>query len=172
MGRPTKFTDEAQDLFITAVNAGVPIEVAAQYAGFGRASMFRYLRGSSPKHLEFRRRYLRALSALQIRLAGTVLQAANTDPRWAMEVLQRRWPEHWGRGRIDDLGGDPSERTTPNRIEPLVRLDPALVDELVPRLIEAGQRLSGRTVGTELPDSSTFADDGVDDEAGDREAGG
>ena len=90
MGRPTKLTDEAQALFITAVNAGVPIEVAAAYAGFGRASLFRYLRGTTPTHLEFRRRYQRALSALQIRLAGTVLQAANTDPRWAMEILQRR----------------------------------------------------------------------------------
>lgn len=166
MGRPTKLTDEAQDDFIKAVSAGVPVEVAARYAGFSVPSLYRYLRGTTPRHLEFRQRYMRALTALQMQLAMVVLQAGRSDPRWAMEILQRRWPQHWGRQPTDDLGLEPLERARPTA-EPLLRVDPALLGELIPRLLEAGQRLSGRQVGDAPLNLSEFTDDGNDQAEGD-----
>lgn len=166
MGRPSKFNEESIDRFFKALNAGVPPEVAARYAGFSPASMYRYLRGSTPAHAEFRVRYQQALASLEMRLAGTVLQAALTEPRWAMALLERRFPDRWSGRRIDDVG-DQLPRVGPVPEAPIV-LDPAHFADLVPGLLEAGRKLSGRPE-VEEPDVSVFEDDGTELQPTDQE---
>jgi len=160
VGRPSKLTEDAQDRFLRAVSAGVAPEVAARHAGFSPASLYRYLRGSTPKHTEFRERYLQAVASLEIRLSGTLLQAGLSQPRWALALLERRFPERWGRRRVDDPEEDPADRTRSTPEVPIV-LDPALLGELVPRLLEAGRQLSGRPAAGDAVDVSAFEDDGT-----------
>ena len=88
MARPTKLTDHARDRFLQAIGAGNFPEVAARYAGFSPASMYRYLSGSTPELVEFQAEVARAVTELEVRLVGTIIRAGFTDPRWALIVLE------------------------------------------------------------------------------------
>jgi hypothetical protein len=159
MGRPSKLTEEAEDRFLRAVSAGVHPEVAARHAGFSPASMYRYLRGSTPELAEFRGKFLQAQANLEIRLAGTLLQAAMTEPRWALAVLERRFPDRW---RINAAGPEPAEadqRSGPAPETPEV-IDQAMLDELEPKLLQAGLAVTGHA-GDGGPDMAAFVDNGA-----------
>ena len=145
MARPVKFTPEARDRFLKAIQAGAHPEVAAAFAGWSARTYYRIMRGRSPEHLEFQADVDRVLTELELRVAGTLLRAAFNDPRWAAEFLERRFPGRWGKQR-PDRDDDPA--AAPARAGPdLVVLDPALVDEIVPRLLEAGRRERGDPPG-------------------------
>ena len=159
MGRPTKLTEEAQAVYLRAVAVGVYPEVAARHAGFSPASLYRYLRGSTPRQVEFRQEHDKAVASLEIRLTATLSQAALTQPRVALVLLERRFPERWARTRADDPA-DPSRATRPTPERPVV-LDPALLGELIPRLLEAGRQLNGRTIEGTAVDVTTFEDRGL-----------
>lgn len=158
MSRQSKLTDAAQDLYVRAVAAGVMPEVAARHADFSPASLYRYLRGATPRHAEFRRAHDKALASLEIRLTATITQAALNEPRWALELLRLRFPARWDRNRAGDSLDDADDRSAPVAEAPIV-LDPALLGELVPRLLEAGRQLSGRLPDEEV-DVSEFEDNG------------
>jgi hypothetical protein len=160
MARQPKLTDEARDLYLRAVSAGVPPEVAAVHAGFSRATLRRRLQGRTPRDAEFRAAHDKALAAFQITLVATVARAALTDARLALELLTRRFSADWGRSRSTDSLDDLDDRTRLGAEAPIV-LDPALIDELVPRLLEAGRRLSGGTTDEADLDISDFEDDGT-----------
>jgi hypothetical protein len=144
MSRPSKLTDEAADHYVQAIAAGAFPETAARFAGFSPRSLYRYLRGSTPEHAAFRDRALRVEVELEIRLTGTLVRAGFNEPRWAADLLERRWPERWGRrSRPEPDGG---EELAAQASAATVPLDPALVEAIVPRLLEAGAMLQGRPV--------------------------
>lgn len=141
MARPSSLTDEAVARYVQATTAGAFPEQAARFAGFSPRALYRYLRGSTPAHAAFRDAALRAENELEIRLAGTIVRAGMNEPRWALEMLARRFPERWARRPGDaPIEADPGSR---GASEPEVILDPALVDAIVPKLLEAGERLRG-----------------------------
>ena len=158
MSRPTKLTDAAQEVYLRAIAAGVMPEVAARHADFSPASLYRYRQGTTPRHAAFRAAHDKALASLEIRLTATLAQAALTQPRWALVLLEQRFPERWGRARASDPGDDPDDRSG-QAAEAPVSLDPALLDELVPRLLEAGRKLGGRPADDAV-DLAEFEDDG------------
>ncbi len=157
MSRPSKLTSEAIDRFVKAISAGAFPEVAARFAGFSPASLYRYLRGSTPEHAAFRDAALKAQVALEVRLSGTLVQEAMSEPKWALVVLERRFGERWAaRSLAVDPPGDsrPADRRPP---DDSVTLDAALVEVLVPKLLAAGDRLrAGASGGTE--DVARFED--------------
>jgi hypothetical protein len=51
-----------------------------------------------PAHVVFRARARQAETELELRLVATITKAAYDDPRWALQLLERRLPERW-RGR-------------------------------------------------------------------------
>jgi hypothetical protein len=59
--------------------------------------MYRWLRGTSPEQLAFREAHDQALAEVESRLAMTLFKASLTQPRWALELLTRRFPARWGR---------------------------------------------------------------------------
>ena len=97
MARPTKFTAERCERFLAAFSTGVFAETAARHAGWSPATLYRILRGTSPEHVAFRENVHRVETELELRLAGTVTQAAFRDARLALAMLERRFAEHWGR---------------------------------------------------------------------------
>jgi hypothetical protein len=161
MVRPTKLTDHAIDRYLQAIAAGAFPETAARFAGFSPASLHRYKRGSAPEHVDFQQAVAKAETELEIRLAGTVVRAGLTDPRVALAFLERRFPDRWHRPRTDDPEAVPDEgtRSTP---EVAIVLDPTLLGELIPRLLEAGRQLSGRPAADDAEDVTVFEDDGTE----------
>ncbi len=155
MARPSKLTDEAEDRFIRAVSAGVPAEVAAVHAGFSVATLYRYKRGTSPRQVAFRERYRQAVASLHVRLAGTIVKAGLTDPRWALRFLERRDPRHWRPGRLDEAEDDANEGASGPTEERLL-LDPALLDELVPRILAATRGAGSRASDDDAVDLSAL----------------
>ena len=148
MARPERLTRERHEKFIQTIRTGSFPEVAARYAGFSPASYYRYMQGTTPEHAAFRDDVLRAQTELEIRLVGIITREALTKPRWAMELLQRRFAARWGRGAAFDEAIAESKADRPSPADELVTLDPALVELLVPRLLEAGHRLLDRLAPT------------------------
>ena len=91
MSRPSKLTPEVIDRYVRAIGAGAFPEVAAKFAGFSSASLYRYLRGSTPEHAAFRDAALKAQVDLEVRLSGTLVREAMSEPKWALVLLERRF---------------------------------------------------------------------------------
>lgn len=137
MGRPSKFTADRRERFISALGTGVFPETAARYAGWSAATLYRILAGTTPAHVAFREEVRRVETELELRLAGTVTKAAFSDPRLALAMLERRFGERWGR-RAALLGmrpdADPSRAATADAV---VVIEPALIEAMLPRLLAA-----------------------------------
>jgi hypothetical protein len=142
-GRPTRLTDEARERFLQAIRAGAVPDVAARHAGFSAATYYRYLRSTAPEHVAFREEIHAARAALEVRLSGTIVQAAMTDPKWALVWLERH-SEAW-RNRDRRVNVEDAESASPVDEDSTILLDAGLIDELVPKLLEAGRR--ARAVG-------------------------
>jgi hypothetical protein len=168
MGRPTKLTDHARDRFLQALGAGNFPEVSARYAGFSPASLYRYLSGTSPELVAFQAEVARAVTELELRLVGTIIRAGFTDPRWALIILERRFRDRWAKGGAgeDAMFEDDANRTRTR--DDTILLDPELVEDLVPKLLEAAERLRAGPVVDEA-EIATFEDDEDDDGASDDE---
>lgn len=160
MSRPTKLTAEIQDAYVKVLMVGTPPETAARKAGFSEATLYRWLRGSSPDQLAFRDAHDQALAEVESRLAMTLFKASLTQPRWALELLTRRFPARWGRPQAIVVD-EPAYDSGP--AEAVVVLRPELVATLVPQLLAAGRAVSGRST-TEALDIGEFEDDGFPDE--------
>jgi len=137
VGRPSKFTTERKERFLSALATGVFPETAARYAGWSAATLYRILGGSTPAHIAFRDDVRRVETELEMRLAGTVTQAAFSDPRLALAMLERRFGERWGR-RAALLGGRPSsDPFEASSADTVVVIEPALIEALLPQLLSA-----------------------------------
>lgn len=157
MSRPSKLTPEAREKFVKAIGAGSYPEVAARFAGFSPASLYRYLRGSTPERAAFRDAALLAQAELEIRLTGILVQEARSEPKWAAFLLERRFRDRWAaRAPSEATAADrrPADRRPP---EDIVTLDATLIEVLVPKLLDAGERL--RSGASSDPDAVTRFED-------------
>jgi len=146
VARPVKFNPEACERFLKALQMGAYPEVAARFAGWSPRTYYRIKRGHSPAHAAFRADMERVENELELRVVGTLLKAAFSDPRWAVDFLERRFPERWRKQRPDwpeESGAAAAAATPPDEVV----LDLALVDEIVPRLLEAGRQERGDPPG-------------------------
>jgi len=146
MARPGKFTPEARERFLKALQMGAKREAAATYAGWSERTFYRIMRGRSPEHAAFRADVERVENELELRVVGTLLKAAFSEARWATDFLERRFPERWRKQRSDwpeETGAATAAATPPDEVV----LDPALVDEIVPRLLAAGRQERGDPPG-------------------------
>jgi hypothetical protein len=158
VGRPTRFTPERRERFFAALATGVFPETAARHAGWSPATFYRILGGTSPDHVAFREDVLRAETDLELRLAGTVTQAAFRSARLALALLERRFSEHWGRRAGIVRPPEEPARPGPESDEVLI-LDPSLVEAIVSKLLAARTGRSGPTGPAERV--SRFADHGA-----------
>ncbi len=85
--------------------------------------MYRILAGTTPAHEAFRDEVRRVETELELRLAGTVTQAAFGDPRLALALLERRFGERWGRRAAPLVSRAPRIRPRPR--PPAARRDPS-----------------------------------------------
>ena len=157
MSRPSKLTSEAIDRFVKAIRAGAFPEAAARFAGFSPASLYRYMRGSRPEHAAFRDAALQAQVELEVRLSGTLVQEAMSEPKWALVLLERRFGERWAPRAPAVATPAQTRPADPRPPDDVVTLDATLVEVLVPKLLAAGDRLrSGESGGSD--DVARFED--------------
>ena len=136
MGRPSKFTIDRRERFLMALRAGVFPETAARYAGWSPATLYRILRATSPEYVAFRDEVGEVETELELRLAGTITQAAFHDPRLALSLLERRFGERWGRRAGQLVPSDEPSAADPQAGETVV-IEPALIQAIVPALLAA-----------------------------------
>ncbi len=136
MARPSKFTPERCERFLVALRAGVFPETAALHAGWSPATLYRILRATTPAHVAFREEVRRVETELELRLAGTVTQAAFNDPRLALSLLERRFGERWGR-RASMLSASAEQGRPGQPAAGVIVLEPAILATVVPALLAA-----------------------------------
>lgn len=113
MGRPSKLTPETQDRIVQAITAGNYLEVAAQYAGVGKTTLYRWLSladdpDADEMYRNFRDAVESARSAAEVRNVALIQKAAN-DGTWqaAAWYLERTSWQRWGRRTM--VTGDAGE---------------------------------------------------------------
>lgn len=113
MGRPSKLTAETQDRIVQAIQAGNYMEIAAQYAGISKNTLYRWLAMADDPDVEDRYRDFRdavesARAASEVRNVALIQRAAN-EGTWqaAAWYLERTAWQRWGRRTM--LTGDAGE---------------------------------------------------------------
>lgn len=109
MGRPTKLTPEVQDRIIQALKAGNYVETAAEYAGIGKTTFYRWMeqgkQASRGIYREFRDAVMRARAEAEARNVAIIQKAAPDDWRAAAWWLERAFPDRWGpRQKLEHSG--------------------------------------------------------------------
>jgi hypothetical protein len=110
--RPTKFTSTTVAHLLTAIRAGLPYRLAAEAAGISETTFHEWQRGEFPrgadKHLkaQFSEELTRARGESALRLMGVINQAAPDDWRAAAWILERRFPQDFGKQVLELTGGD------------------------------------------------------------------
>lgn len=101
-GRPTKLTPELIDQVVEELEEGFPLSVAAARVCVGESTLRRWLQdGREEDGSQLEKALVMAVQAASAvghrKLVRTLVQAAEIDPNQARWLLERRWPEDWGR---------------------------------------------------------------------------
>lgn len=145
MARPRKLTPELRDRLATWIRAGNPIPVACKASGIVESTFHDWMdrgrraleadgvpEGEEP-FVEFLESIERAMDETEAALVAMVTRAAQRNG-WqaAAWILERRWPERWGKP-MERLNGLGSVAAGPApAVDPFEQLD-VVTDELAPR---------------------------------------
>ena len=101
MARPTKLTADVKNCIILAVRAGNYLKVAAASASVCEATLHRWLTDKRPLYRAFAADVRQAIAEHEVLLVGRITQATPDNPGVGLRLLERRYPQHWGRARAD-----------------------------------------------------------------------
>ena len=100
-GRKTKLTPEVQERIVSAIRAGNYANVAAEYAGIGETTFYRWLQegreAESGIYRDFREAVKTAEREAEVRAVAMVQKAMPYNWTAAMTYLERKHPGRWGR---------------------------------------------------------------------------
>lgn len=101
MGRRSKLTEEVQEKVCEYVRQGLTYEVAARAAGISESTFYRWReRGEKARKGKFRKFWealKRAEAEGEQALVRRILSASNDTWQAAAWILERRYPDRWGR---------------------------------------------------------------------------
>jgi hypothetical protein len=103
---PLKLTPELADKLISLLKAGNYVAVAVRAAGISRALFYKWLdRGASDApedaaYAELRERVERAKAEGEARNVAQIASAARENWQAAAWMLERMYPDRWGRGSV------------------------------------------------------------------------
>jgi len=109
MGRPTKLTPEIQSKIVDAVKIGNYPEVAAQAAGVGERTYYRWMEkgeeASSGIYRQFWQAIKEASAVGEVLAVESVRKHMGDNWQSAMTYLERRHPQRWARmQRVEHTG--------------------------------------------------------------------
>lgn len=111
-GRKHGLTSTVAAAIVEAVEAGAFQKDAAAAAGVSETTLYRWLQegakdGAHPELREFRESLTRARAHAKVSAIATLRRAASDDWRAAAFLLERAWPDEWGRRtRLEHTGRD------------------------------------------------------------------
>ena len=141
-GRTTRLTAKVQEEFCKAISTGVSLQSAAAHAGVN-LSRVQYWLAKGAEHQRggfhsFRVAYEKAWSEFEIRNAVHINNAAASDWKAGLTILERRMPKEWGRtDRTQLTGADGSPLTVHATIDHRVICDDEAIrleNELLARI--------------------------------------
>jgi len=101
MARPSKLTDDVQAKVCEAIRAGSHHEGAARHAGISKATFFRWLdlgkQRKGARYVAFAEAVERAENDMELALVAFWRKAAMKDWKAARGLLERRFPDRWGK---------------------------------------------------------------------------
>jgi hypothetical protein len=113
MARPTKLTPETQETIVQGVRVGLTYEHACLRAGVSYETFHRWMTWGDPgvrgraAFRVFRQAIERAKGDALVKWAGLIDKAAaDGDWRAAAWKMERRFPESYGRTRVEHTGAD------------------------------------------------------------------
>ncbi len=118
-GRPTKFTKERKERIIKAIAAGCTYEMAADYAGISRTTLWGWLRkGEDPKQKSYCT-FLNDVKSAEIEGAmvhlGTITAASSKDWKASAWMLERR--HGYSKDRPQQTQEEPPQDIPENTLE-------------------------------------------------------
>lgn len=111
MARPSKLTDETQTKITQAIQLGATYEHAAQYAGIAYSTFNDWMKkgeaAKSGKFVQFLEAVKEAEGKATVGWLAKIEKAAN-EGAWqaAAWKLERRYPEIYGRQRVEHTGAE------------------------------------------------------------------
>ena len=104
-GRPTRYTKARADAIVEHCRNGLSKDDAARAGGIGVSTLYEW----QAKFPDFAERLTRAREDLKAQLVAKVREGAAADPRIAIAMLERMYPEEWSKARILKLEGNPEK---------------------------------------------------------------
>ena len=105
MARPSKLTPEVTKRLTEAIRAGNYYEAACGYAGIHYSTFRKWMQkgeaAKSGKYREFFEAVTRAEYEAEVRMVAQWQKHMPEDYRAIRDFLERRYPERWGRKRLD-----------------------------------------------------------------------
>jgi transposase len=159
--RPTKLTPDVRTRLVQVLQIGTFRENAARYVGIGVSTFYRWMEAGEAdvehdRQTPFRELWeavTRAEAHAEVVAVGKIGLAARSDWRAAAFLLERRWPERWGRRRrveLTHVGYEEGERRAMVvSSEDPVPLDDDALSELADLVRRLG--LGGRDLSEEPP---------------------
>lgn len=117
IGRPTKLTPAIQRRIAKAIRLGLTYALAAEYGGISYFTFNNWMKAGEEvdtetdpdnPYLQFLQAVKKSEADLAVEIM-TEIKAASKDPKhWQAGawILERRWPEMYGRQRIEHSGPD------------------------------------------------------------------
>ena len=103
-GRPSKLTPETTEALCEKLREGRTYAVACAYAGIVYETFRNWLRkGEQAKQGEYSVFYATIRKAEMV--GRDVLEARALKSSNPLEILERRWPEDWGKPERSEIGG-------------------------------------------------------------------
>jgi hypothetical protein len=101
-GRRSKYTPETVDKLTQAIRLGATYQLACNFAGISHET-FHQWRNTKP---EFSEAITQAEGDAAVKWLALVNKHATDQPQWAAWMLERRYPEMYGRQRMEITGAD------------------------------------------------------------------
>jgi transposase len=113
-GRPSELTPEVTERVCQVLRAGNYLEVAAVAAGISRSTCYDWLKRGDPEgtapadapYRDFRESVEKARAEGEARNVTLIAQAAPKNWQAAAWLLERQFPERWGRSGVRRREGD------------------------------------------------------------------
>jgi hypothetical protein len=104
-GQPTKLTPKTKETLFQALLGGCTIKDACLYAQISVSTYESWMKradkdkaaGKDSQYVQFMEEAMRVRDQAKPRLEMILAKAAETDPRIALAILERRYPKEWGR---------------------------------------------------------------------------
>jgi hypothetical protein len=96
-GRQTDLTDDVAQVICVALVNGNYRNVAAQYAGISEETLSRWMKRRGEPYETFQQWVHEAEAASEMRMVNAVTKRATDEPQYALQFLERKFPQRWGR---------------------------------------------------------------------------